>query len=917
MAVLRPFFKHYGGKWRLAGKVPAPRYGRIVEPFAGGAGYSVRYGAGKRVDLYDVDPVTCSIWRWLFAATPADVLALPVDPVWEGADVRELELEEGAMRLIQRWLTMQGSVTNWTMPPSSRVCVKAKPGSVWSCRVRQRIADQLPAVYRWSITQAPYTEIDTTGPAHWHVDPPYQNNAAAQNAYGPESSVDYAHLAAWCQTLAGDVTVHEQEGATWLPFRTLDANSVCGRVDGKKCKRQHEVWWTREDADDTDVVPATVPSIAHPTLQPPIQSTTPTPAGLGRPAPPGARRGPQQGAPRMAKTERPHVADVRANIKIPMAATFGPKTLILGDNGTGKSTLTAAVELALAGYASDVAGNPTETREAELHAHLAPNRDGTASATVTMSDGTVYAWEKAAGERARSAHAAGSPFVLSAVAGIGSWTNDKVNDWVSRHVAARATKAQAQTAWQEVPSRLHGVIMDAANHDEDKDGALTDRSDFDVLLNATQAHVKKKQAEVREAKKAVDTVGPTGVVDPDALAALDARLTAMREAQAKAATSGVDEAVHKRAQEVHAYWTQHRDGLAHAAAEAARNVTAAEGVLAQAEAQAQAATEQRAKFTGLRDFLTRANPDATSCVCCGSAHPEGMGAHYAALIPEIDALLAGLADPTAAARADLAKWRDAAQQAQQALAQADSQIQQAADVLARPVAGAVDHTAEIAQLQAQRDRMVQDQALAERAARARTLRDQAEAAVADGKQAVEKLKAARGVFTDAGISDIEDQVSRYLPNGARFRIVREGVHTRVGVQFDGDDYVTTSPSGSQEAVMLAAIGCAFAPEDGPAVVLMPDRQWDPAHLQATMRAVAKSDVQIVFVSTVKPKGKIPKAWTVIDLGSGDGVEMLDEDGEDDGEDAGESAAAAEPAAAAAAVSQEAAPSPFVTVGEAK
>jgi hypothetical protein len=32
--MLRPFFPYYGSKWSLAKRYPAPRYDRIIEPFA-------------------------------------------------------------------------------------------------------------------------------------------------------------------------------------------------------------------------------------------------------------------------------------------------------------------------------------------------------------------------------------------------------------------------------------------------------------------------------------------------------------------------------------------------------------------------------------------------------------------------------------------------------------------------------------------------------------------------------------------------------------------------------------------------------------------------------------------------------------------------------------------------------------------
>jgi len=46
MSGLRPFWRYYGGKWRAAPSYPSPRCETIIEPFAGAAGYSLRYPDG-------------------------------------------------------------------------------------------------------------------------------------------------------------------------------------------------------------------------------------------------------------------------------------------------------------------------------------------------------------------------------------------------------------------------------------------------------------------------------------------------------------------------------------------------------------------------------------------------------------------------------------------------------------------------------------------------------------------------------------------------------------------------------------------------------------------------------------------------------------------------------------------------------
>lgn len=73
---LRPFWRYYGGKYRAAPRYPQPRHGTIIEPFAGSAGYALRY---HRLDVVLVEryAVIAEMWRWLVAATAAEVLAIP------------------------------------------------------------------------------------------------------------------------------------------------------------------------------------------------------------------------------------------------------------------------------------------------------------------------------------------------------------------------------------------------------------------------------------------------------------------------------------------------------------------------------------------------------------------------------------------------------------------------------------------------------------------------------------------------------------------------------------------------------------------------------------------------------------------------------------------------------------------------
>lgn len=99
---LRPFFSFYGGKWRDAPKnYPPPSYPTIVEPFAGSAGYSVRY-ANRKVILCDLDPVIAGLWEYLIQVSPEEILAIPDVPL--DGSVDDLNLTEPQASLVGFWV---------------------------------------------------------------------------------------------------------------------------------------------------------------------------------------------------------------------------------------------------------------------------------------------------------------------------------------------------------------------------------------------------------------------------------------------------------------------------------------------------------------------------------------------------------------------------------------------------------------------------------------------------------------------------------------------------------------------------------------------------------------------------------------------------------------------------------------------
>ena len=212
---LRPFFGYYGGKWRDALKhYPPPEFGTVVEPFAGSAGYSLRY-YDRNVILCEADPVLVAVWRYLLRVKPKEILAIP--DLARSSSVDDLRISQEARWLVGFWLNR--GVAEPRKTPSRWMREGVRPGSFWGQRVRETIASQVEAIRHWKVHNCDYSECPRPGKATWFIDPPYQD-AGQYYKFGSEQ-IDYKRLANWCKARPGQAIVCENAGANWLPFKPL------------------------------------------------------------------------------------------------------------------------------------------------------------------------------------------------------------------------------------------------------------------------------------------------------------------------------------------------------------------------------------------------------------------------------------------------------------------------------------------------------------------------------------------------------------------------------------------------------------------------------------------------------------------------------------------------------------------------
>lgn len=200
-------FPYFGSKHRLAPTYPTPMYDTVIEPFAGAAGYGMHWLERRpRLELIIVErnPAIAALWRRLLEPNAAEhVLALPDVTKGDKCDDPLIALTSAATSGIGSIINgREFTVTEWIARdwPGIRNRVAA------SCRI---------AAGRVTVIEGDYTDAPPLT-ACWFVDPPYQHQGHCYQ-HGSDA-LDYAELAAWCQTRPGQTIVTEAEPADWLPF---------------------------------------------------------------------------------------------------------------------------------------------------------------------------------------------------------------------------------------------------------------------------------------------------------------------------------------------------------------------------------------------------------------------------------------------------------------------------------------------------------------------------------------------------------------------------------------------------------------------------------------------------------------------------------------------------------------------------
>lgn len=196
-------WSYYGSKSKIVDLYPPPKYGKIIEPFAGSARYSLRY-FDRQILLVDRSEIITGIWKWLKQCSPNDILTLPEPKPGEKIHRKDFDCIEAA------WLV--GFFIQMGVASPGLTASKYSEGEIPT--QKRNIASQLWKIKEWEIRHDCYKNIENIE-ATWFVDPPYEIGGYKYKY----SKIDYPELAEWCKERNGQAIVCENTKAEWLPFK--------------------------------------------------------------------------------------------------------------------------------------------------------------------------------------------------------------------------------------------------------------------------------------------------------------------------------------------------------------------------------------------------------------------------------------------------------------------------------------------------------------------------------------------------------------------------------------------------------------------------------------------------------------------------------------------------------------------------
>lgn len=229
-------WSYYGAKTNIIDLYPPPRCGKIIEPFAGTARYSLKY-FDRDILLVDKYKVIIDMWMWLQKCSEQDILSLP-RTMYANQTIESLKLDCKEAEYLMGFISGYG-MERPRKTVSQRRTID-RPNHINQCIIK--IARNLHKIHHWKFECKDYNSIENTE-ATWFIDPPYQHGG--HSYVHNNKKINYSDLSLFCKNRNGHIIVCENNKADWMNFTPI-ASQRTQKYNNIEC------FWTNKKTSYND-----------------------------------------------------------------------------------------------------------------------------------------------------------------------------------------------------------------------------------------------------------------------------------------------------------------------------------------------------------------------------------------------------------------------------------------------------------------------------------------------------------------------------------------------------------------------------------------------------------------------------------------------------------------------------------------
>ena len=562
----------------------------------------------------------------------------------------------------------------------------------------------------------------------------------------------------------------------------------------------------------------------------------------------------------------PYVKHIQSNVKKGVCAELGPRTLIVGPNGSGKTSILNSLELALGGFATDVMGRGPIRKPGDLMVLSADGKTLDSTAELSNGNSATFSTSKTRTGTKRPQKSGPTdvafPFLDVTANLTGSGT--KARTWFLQRISSGLT---LEKVIESFPKPLREEYRTKALLLQKIEKSFTQ---VDVLIALAEGEAKKGRESRSETKildQLLDEMQQN--VPPWPPTGEEIEVLKKEEGLAEVAyTSEARRSTGPTPAQVHEAWQIASDAVAQLGA-TEQTYSQVQEVLREGDSIApneKFYADIRRQLIPTLDLHIRIG--AEECLVCGvgkggfverchafsQANENFDAVHEAEKSVEIWAKK--LADHKSNAEKEIAHWQKLKGQEGESDPQRLLDLREAWQVLANQrttLENQVRRWDEITRTKSRIEEGKEDEKKAKKMAKA--------------------CQNAIKMLLQASIEGFEKSVQSYLPPTDTFGLevdtksdsCRFGLKRPInGSPIVGDDFLVSALSGAEWARTITAIGCATVHNGQLALFVPEERAFDPQTLRTVMGALEEAPGQVILTSTVHPDGENPN-WTIIDL----------------------------------------------------